>query len=180
MKFTIILEPKGQKRARGRAFLVNGRAMAGKPRKDDEQLLEEEKLLTLLYAHRPPEPLPGPLMLGVKAYLPIPKSKSKKWQAAALSGDIRPTTKPDLDNCLKHLKDVCKEVFWQDDKQVVEYLPGTGKYYGEPARWEIEILTLDEFNAVLECCDSPELTAAFTEMPGKEMTESAGRSQRLF
>ena len=139
MKFTIILEPKGQKRARGRAFLVGGKAIAGKPRKDGEQLLEEEKLLTLMYTHRPPEPLPGPLLLGVKVYLPIPRSKSKKWQAAALAGEIRPTTKPDLDNCIKNLKDVCKGVFWLDDKQVVEYLPGTGKYYGNPARWEVEI-----------------------------------------
>jgi len=39
---------------------------------------------------------------------------------------------------------VCKGVFWQDDKQVVEYLPGTGKYYGDPARWEIEIETMDQ------------------------------------
>jgi len=144
VKFTIILEPKGQKRARGRAFLVDGKAIAGKPRKDEEQLLEEEKLLTLMYAHRPPEPLQGPLMLGVKAYLPIPKSKSKKWQAAALAGEIRPTTKPDLDNCIKNLKDVCTGVFWLDDKQVVEYLPGTGKYYGEPARWEIEIEMMEK------------------------------------
>jgi len=143
MKFTIILTPKGQKRARGRAFLVGGRAIAGKPRKDEEQLLEEEKLIALMYAHRPPVPLQGPLLLGVKAYLPIPKSKSKKWRAAALAGEIRPTTKPDLDNCIKNLKDVCKGVFWQDDKQVVEYLPGTGKYYGEPARWEIEIAQFD-------------------------------------
>jgi Holliday junction resolvase RusA-like endonuclease len=142
VKFTIILEPKGQKRARGRAFLVGGKAIAGKPHKDNEQLLEEEKLLTLMYAYRPPAPLQGPLLLGVKAYLPIPKSKSKKWQAAALAGEIRPTTKPDLDNCIKNLKDVCKGVFWLDDKQVVEYLPGTGKYYGDPARWEIEIETL--------------------------------------
>ncbi len=61
-----------------------------------------------------------------------------------VAGKIRPTTKPDLDNCIKNLKDVCKGVFWQDDKQVVEYLPGTGKYYGDPARWEIEIETMDQ------------------------------------
>jgi len=144
VKFTIILEPKGQKRARGRAFVVGGRAIAGKPRKDEEQLLEEEKLLALMYAYRPPEPLQGPLVLGIKAYLPIPRSKSRKWQAAALAGEIRPTTKPDLDNCIKNLKDVCKGVFWLDDKQVVEYLPGTGKYYGDPSRWEIEIETMDQ------------------------------------
>lgn len=36
--------------------MVGGKAIAGKPHKDEEQLLEEEKLLTLMCAHRPPEP----------------------------------------------------------------------------------------------------------------------------
>lgn len=139
MKFTIVLPPKGQKRARGRAFVSNGKAISGKPRKDGDQLLEEEKLLGLLYEYRPEKPIDGPILLGVKTFLPIPESKSKKWKAAALSGEIRPTTKPDLDNMIKHFKDVCKGVFWGDDKQIIEYLPGTGKYYGNPARWEIEI-----------------------------------------
>ncbi len=143
MKFTIVMAPKGQKRARGRAFLVGGRAIAGKPRKDGDQLQEEEKILALLYEHRPVEPLDGALLLGVKAYLPIPASKSKKWQAAAAQGIIRPTTKPDLDNILKHLKDCMNGVFWVDDKQIVGYLPETGKYYGSPARWEIEIQEFD-------------------------------------
>jgi hypothetical protein len=40
---------------------------------------------------------------------------------------------------------------WGDDCQVVEYLPGTGKYYddGGGTRWEIEILSLDEYRAGL-------------------------------
>jgi Holliday junction resolvase RusA-like endonuclease len=140
MKFTIVLPPKGQMRARGRAFLSNGKAIAGKPRKDNGQALEEEKLLALLYDQRPEKPIEEAIFLGIKTFLPIPASKSKKWKAAALAGEIRPTTKPDLDNMVKHFKDVCKGVFWVDDKQIVEYLPGTGKYYGDPARWEIEII----------------------------------------
>lgn len=144
LKFTIVLEPKGQMRARGRAFLNGGKPIAGKPRKDVKQQTEEEKLLALLYEYRPAYPLEGPLMLGVKAYLPMTKTdtkgkKGERWRVEALAGRIRPTKKPDLDNILKHLKDVLKGVFWRDDVQVVEYLPGTGKYYGDPARWEIEI-----------------------------------------
>lgn len=140
MKFTIVLPPKGQKRARGRAFISNGRAIAGKPRKEEGQVLEEEKMLGLLYEYRPEVPLTGPILLGLKCFLPIPKSLSKKKRAAALAGEIRPTTKPDLDNMIKHFKDVCKDIFWVDDKQIIEYLAGTGKYYGDPARWEIEII----------------------------------------
>ena len=142
IKFTVILEPKAQKRARSRAITSNGRSYA-MTYKDKDQRLEENKLLTLMLPYRPQVPLQGPLALGVKVFLPIPQSKPKKFQAGALAGAIRPTTKPDLDNLLKHFKDVCTGIFWQDDRQIVEYLPGTGKYYGEPARWEIEIKPLN-------------------------------------
>jgi len=138
MQFTIILEPKPQKRARSRAITSNGRSYA-MTYKAPGQRQDENKLMALMYTHRPPVPLLGPLALMVKAYLPIPKSKPKKWQAAALAGEFRPITKPDLDNLLKQFKDCAKGIFWEDDKQVVEYLPGTGKYYGSPARWEIVI-----------------------------------------
>lgn len=142
----IVLPPEGQRRARSRAFLrttAAGKQVAiSTTHKATAQRTAEEKLLSLLYEYRPPAPEPGPVLVGVRAYLPIPKSFSKKKRALALAGELRPTVKPDLDNLLKHLKDVCKGVFWQDDKQVIGYLPGTGKYYGEPARWEITVTTL--------------------------------------
>jgi Holliday junction resolvase RusA-like endonuclease len=139
MKFTILLSPKAQKRARSRAFLIGGKAIAGKPYTDNDQRTEQNKLMALMYPHKPPIPFQGAIILGVKVYLPIPKGLSKKKHQMALDGAIRPTTKPDLDNLIKQIKDVCKGVFWVDDKQVVEYLPFTGKWYGDPARWEIEI-----------------------------------------
>jgi len=148
IRCTVILPPEGQRRARSRAFLKTS-AKTGKPvavsttHKSTEQRTAEGKLLALLYEHRPRAPLSGPIGLGVRVYLPIPPSFSKKKRALALAGELRPTVKPDLDNLLKHLQDVAQGVFWIDDKQVVEYLPGTGKYYGEPARWEITIKPLD-------------------------------------
>jgi len=138
MKFTIPLIPKAQKRARSAAVNRGGKFFSV-TYKDEAQELAEEKLITFLIKYRPEILFDGPILLGVKAYLPIPKSKPKKFKASALAGEIRPTTKPDLDNLLKHLKDCCKGIFWLDDKQVVGYLPETGKYYGTPARWEIEI-----------------------------------------
>jgi len=144
MKFTIIQEPKGQKRARGWAFLLGGKAIAGKSRRDEEELLEEKKLLALLYARQPLEPLNGPMPPGIKAYLFNLRSKSKKWQAVALTGDIRPTTKRDLDNCLRNLKDVCNGALGQNDQQPAEYLPGTGKYDGDPANKEIGMDSMDQ------------------------------------
>lgn len=138
MKFTIPLPPKAQKRARSRAVMQGDRAFS-MTYKDKGQRIEEDKFIALLCQYRPEIPLDGPILLGVRAYLPIPESKPKKFKAAAQAGEIRPTTKPDLDNLLKHLKDCCKGIFWIDDKQVVGYLPETGKYYGYPARWEITI-----------------------------------------
>jgi len=141
MKFTIPLPPKAQKRARSGA-VDRGNKVFSVTYKDKGQEMEEEKLIAFLLQHRPEIAFDGPVLLGVKAFLPIPDSKPKKFKAAALAGLIRPVTKPDLDNLLKHVKDCCKGIFWLDDKQVVGYLPETGKYYGNPARWEIEIKSL--------------------------------------
>jgi Holliday junction resolvase RusA-like endonuclease len=154
MNFTIIIPPKGQMRGRSTGRIIKGGGKKGQDiavsrvHKHDNQLIEEERLISLITKYRPEVPLAGPIMLGVRAYLPIPK-KSKKWMRAALAGEIRPETKPDLDNLEKHLKDCCKGIFWGDDKQVVGHTPEFGKYYGDPPRWEIEIITLDEYRAGL-------------------------------
>lgn len=135
MKFTIHLIPKGQRRTR--AGIVGDHAWVFK---DAKQAAEERTLEALLAPFKPSEPFSGPILLGVKAFMPIPEKKPAKWKQAALNGMIRPTVKPDMDNVLKHVKDCLSRMrFWKDDKFVVEYLPGTGKYYGEPPRWEIEI-----------------------------------------
>lgn len=63
--------------------------------------------------------LEGPLDVHVTIAMTIPASKPKKWQAAALTGDIRPTKKPDADNFAKML-DACNMIVWADDAQIVE------------------------------------------------------------
>ncbi|MBW2135753.1 MAG: RusA family crossover junction endodeoxyribonuclease [Deltaproteobacteria bacterium] len=142
MKFSITIPPKAQIRERVRACKIGDR-FVGRSHKHPKQRLEENRLVALLMEHKPPEPLDGPILLGLKAFMPIPKSKSKKWKEAALAGEIRPTVKPDFDNILKNFKDVCSGIFWTDDRQVVGYLDGTGKYYGDPPRYEIEIKPLE-------------------------------------
>lgn len=158
MQFVIPITPKGQKRARHAT--VNG---LSRTYKDPKQAHEEDALMALLARHKPSGPLQGQLLLGVKAYLPMPKTKpaglkgisSGTWREAALAGQIRPTTKPDLDNLLKHVKDCLTTLgFWGDGKQVVGYLPHTGKYYSDRPRWEVEIVefvpTGQEFNQSLD------------------------------
>lgn len=136
MKIIVPIIPKGQMRARH--AVING---FSRTYKDPRQAKEEEALMSLLGRFQPAEPMEGPLLLGVKAFLPIPASKPKAWKVAALVGAIRPTTKPDLDNLLKHVKDCLSMLgFWGDDRQVVGYLPHTGKWYSDRPRWEIEIV----------------------------------------
>lgn len=137
---TIPIIPKSQARPR------HGRTAKGHSvtYKSAEQRQAEQDLIALLAPHRPGAPLAGEIKLGVRAYLPRPQSKPRSWQLNAAGGHIRPTCKPDLDNLLKHVKDCLTQLsFWGDDKQVVEYLPGTGKYYddNQGPRWEIVITT---------------------------------------
>jgi Holliday junction resolvase RusA-like endonuclease len=138
LAFTLHISPTGQKRARSRA-VTNGDRVFSMTYKDGKQRREEDKLVSLLLEHRPSALITGQIFLGVKAYVQIPASKPKRFKADALAGAIRPTTKPDLDNLIKQIKDVCTGIFWVDDRQVVGYLPGTGKYYGDRPRWEITI-----------------------------------------
>jgi len=136
LRFTIIIPPTGQMRARTRAFRVGDR-LTSRAHKHEKQEAEEGRIGALLLGHRPPEPLQGPLILVVRAYLPIPQSQSKKWKAAALACQIAPEKKPDWDNLGKNLCDVMNGIFWVDDKQIVD--GRVIKLYGDPARWEIEI-----------------------------------------
>lgn len=138
MKIIVKIVPKAQMRSRH--AVVNG---FSRTYKDPKQAREEEALMALLAPYQPEKALQGPLLLGVRAFLPIPASKPRKWKEGAKAGEIRPTVTPDLDNLLKHVKDCLSKLqFWVDDRQVVGYLPQTGKYYGEVPRWEIEIVPL--------------------------------------
>lgn len=63
-------------------------------------------------------PMDGPVRVQVEARMPVPASWSRKRQAAALAGDIVPTSKPDIDNIIKSL-DALNQVVFRDDKQIV-------------------------------------------------------------
>jgi len=139
IKINIPIPPKAQQRVR---HAVRGKhAMAYKSK---SQQAAEDTFNAFLLSQRPPKPLTGALKLTVRAYMPIPKSKPKWWRESARLGRIVPTTKPDLDNLMKFAKDCFTQMnVWADDKQVVEYGEGTGKYYSDEPRWEIEISEVD-------------------------------------
>lgn len=65
-------------------------------------------------------------------YRSIPKSWSKKKQKLAINGDVLPTSRPDLDNYIKGVKDALKGIVWLDDSQVVEYGECYKRYAEKP------------------------------------------------
>jgi len=87
-------------------------------------------------------PFEGPVVLEVDIYVAVPKSKSKKWKAAALAGEIRPTTKPDIDNIIKSAADGLNLIVWIDDSQIVQLQ--TAKFYSDAPRLEIAVRKLGE------------------------------------
>ena len=79
----------------------------------------------------------GPVQLRMIVWAGIPASWSKKKRQEALDGRMRPTGKPDLDNCLKLVADALNGIAWHDDKQVVEVL--ARKFYAEVSRTVLEV-----------------------------------------
>lgn len=68
------------------------------------------------------EPSARPIEMEVCLWLQIPASWSNKKRAAAASGSVMATKKPDADNVLKGLKDGCNGIVWRDDAQVVSII----------------------------------------------------------
>jgi Holliday junction resolvase RusA-like endonuclease len=142
MKLTIWLEPMAQKRDR-----IGRRGKHAISYKHKDQIGYEADLMILL--NKELASLERPLfdeaiLVGIRTYRHIPKSWSKKKRAQAMAGQIRPTGTPDLSNLVKQIEDCANKHLWRDDSLIVEYLPGTGKYFddGRGLRWEIEIQTL--------------------------------------
>ena len=65
------------------------------------------------------EPLESPVSVYLYARIPVPASYSKKKREACISGDIRPTKKPDIDNIAKSFLDAMNGIVYKDDIQVI-------------------------------------------------------------
>ena len=132
MKFVIPIEPVGQMRARHTSAGKFSRTYKAK-----QQQTAENRLLAFAAQHRPDEPMDGALEVRIDAYMPIPASMTKLKRVQAMSGELRPTKKPDADNIAKHLLDCFNGIFWTDDKNIVDLM--VRKFYSDSPRWEVEI-----------------------------------------
>lgn len=90
------------------------------------------------------KPLENAIELNLTFYRPIPKGKSKKWRENAKKGVILPTSRPDVDNYAKLIKDALNGYLWRDDSQVTDLI--ARKRYSDTPRIEIEVqeIVIDE------------------------------------
>lgn len=59
--------------------------------------------------------------VDLQAEFAIPGSWSRRKQAAAIAGELRPGKKPDLSNIQKQVEDAFNGVVYRDDALIVEY-----------------------------------------------------------
>lgn len=90
------------------------------------------------WQNKPSELITEPIKLQADIYLmPPQKYRTGPKRKLIASGDLLPTTKPDLDNLIKGIKDGCNKVIWHDDSQIVEM--NVRKFYSEQPRAEVTI-----------------------------------------
>ncbi|WP_366294347.1 RusA family crossover junction endodeoxyribonuclease [Paenibacillus sp. AN1007] len=135
--FTVYGEPVAQ--GRPRASTKGGFVRMYDPEKSKDY---KDYVRLAAAEHAPDALLLGPLGMMLTVYRPIPKSFSKKKAALAEAGEIRPVSKPDVDNYLKGVKDALKGVMWKDDSQVVEVF--AQKRYSFRPRIEVKIKDLSK------------------------------------
>lgn len=82
----------------------------------------------------------GAVAVTIWLWVTPPASWSQKKQRAALAGEIKPTSKPDADNCIKGIFDAMNGIVFRDDKQVVDLV--AKKRYASTAMAKVEVMPL--------------------------------------
>lgn len=82
----------------------------------------------------------GAVGLTLDLYVQPPLSWSKKKIELALSGELKPTSKPDFSNVLKAIEDAMNGIVYADDSQIV-MVTGSKNYSSNPGAF-VEIIPL--------------------------------------
>ena len=138
IQFSVPGPPQGKARARTVRY-GSGRIGSYTP----DKTVMYENLVKISYLERTQKIYNNKEALAVKiiACFEPPKSTSKKRKAQMLSGDIRPTKKPDIDNIVKCILDGLNSVAYRDDTQVVDVQ--ATKKYAEKAEVQVEIAVIE-------------------------------------
>jgi Holliday junction resolvase RusA-like endonuclease len=135
--------------AKGRARMTR-RGFAYTPAKTRKYEAHGRLAAQLAMGGRPPLDVPCALVAMIE--LPIPASWSKRRRAAAISGDIRPTSRPDVDNYVKAALDAINGIVVADDSLVVDLQ--AQKKYGVNPRVVLQIAPLTR-EAVKQTPETP-------------------------
>lgn len=119
MKITFEIPCAPKAKGRPRFTVRHGFARAYTPAATEHA---EHDVAVLAAQHAPSMPHAGPVVIDLEFVLPVPASWSRKKQAAALAGDLRPISKPDRDNLEKLVLDALTRSgrWWRDDSQIVD------------------------------------------------------------
>lgn len=134
---TVIFEIEPVEQARPRATRYGRSIRVYDPPKVSKY---KKQLSQLARSQYKGEPLAGAIEVEITFYRQVQKSLSKKERARRLSGEHRPTVKPDLDNYIKSTLDGLNGVLWTDDAHIVDL--HAHKYYSDDPRIEIAVREL--------------------------------------
>ncbi|MGX7025849.1 RusA family crossover junction endodeoxyribonuclease [Vagococcus hydrophili] len=141
IKIVIPGQPIQQERPRSRIVQAKGKApfvsvYDSKRSKDNKAFIASCAVQV-----KPDVPLDCDLEVEVIFYRELLKSFSKKKTEQALAGQLRPNTKPDIDNYVKAVFDGINGIIWKDDARVVDLK--TSKYYSDKPRTEVIVRTIE-------------------------------------
>jgi len=105
-----------------------------------KETMAYENLIKLFYTQKANGemfPEDAELEIVIIANYEIPKAASKVKREKMLSGEIRPTKRPDLDNVAKAIYDSLNKVAYHDDAAIVE--SRVSKFYSDNPRVEVII-----------------------------------------
>lgn len=136
MKITFSIPGQPQGKGRARAFTTPNGIRMHTP----EKTIYYENLIKHCFLAETGGTCPrSSEQIYIKAcnYHQIPRSKSKRFASDARKQEIRPTTKPDIENVSKAILDALNGIAYLDDSQVVSL--SIKKFYDDNPRVEVTV-----------------------------------------
>lgn len=136
MKITVIFVVPGEPVAQGRPRF---RRVGNHVSTYDPKMSKDYKKTVQAYAKMAYglPPISNAVQLTVNVYKSIPKSFSKAKRESAMSGELRPSVKPDWDNYAKGVADALNGIVYADDGLVVTAM--VNKWYAVNPRIEVMV-----------------------------------------
>lgn len=103
--------------AKGRPRFGKGRAYTPQRTRQAESKTQQAAIEAMNKTRQRPHP--GPVEVDINAYFPIPASWPKAKQIRAGAGELKPSSRPDIDNIAKQVTDAMNGIVYLDDAQIV-------------------------------------------------------------